>query len=447
MSEYCVRFASYQRFFGDIDSCLVYANKGIEYSYKYDNLKVLPDCYLLLGISEKDVKKKLNYFKKAASLYTSMDSHIGAAFQYLNVAKTYSGRDNLPETKLYLDSANLAIRILDQRGNIYNVRYDLLFRYQLALGHYYSKLGELDSAVYYLSKSSASRDKAEIKEVKENVAKHEVDLVVLKEQDEKDRLKAITYYLIFGLISISLIALLLWYFLRKNTKNNQTIQKKNDVIVDQNKELEKLFLLQKKLLSEVHHRVKNNLQLVISLMTIKGNSNGDELFKEAMDDISHKVQSMALIHEQLYKVGEFSTIHMSTYLQNIVNYYKDILSDDKPIDINLNINKEIKLNLETTLPLGIIIVELLQNSIKHAKPESHDLQIHIDLNPIEKAYCFEYRDNGTIYLSEKKGLGTMLIDNMGRQLNGHSTLDVKNGFYYSLNFREKIVSPINFDNQ
>lgn len=442
LSEYCVRYASYNRFYGEMDTCLHYVKKGIEYSYKYKNFKVLPDCYLLLGLSVEDPEDKLTHFKKAATLYRSMGNCLGAASQYLNIAKTSTALSNQLETKLYLDSVKYCIEILNKSSiSTTNLSF-IIYRYQYELGQYFYDVEELDSSIFYLKQSIVSREKMELNEIKENVAKYELDIALLKEQEEKKYLKAISNYLILGLIIISIVTVLLTYFLRKNTKNNKIIKRKNDVILDQNKDLETMFELQKKLLSEVHHRVKNNLQLVISLITIKANSYESPIFKEAMEDINSKIQSMALIHEQLYKVGDFSSIHINTYLLNLVDYYKDILRNDRPIDIKMNVDESISLNIETTQPIGIIIVELLHNSIKHAKPLAENLIIQLELIQMDEAYIFTYKDNGSSYLSDKKGLGTMLIENMGRQLNGEVTTSTENGFVYQFTFKEKFVSPI-----
>lgn len=448
LSEYCVRYASYQRFYGDLDSCFYYAERGIEYAYKYENYKVLPDCYLLLGLSVHDPKEKVEYYKKAASLYKSLNNCFGAATQYLNVVKTNNILGNFEETKHYLDSAKYCIEILNEREYKSSTHYFIIYKYHYELGQYYYAINEPDSALLYLNKSIVSKEDMELNEIKENVAKYELDIALLKEQEEKKYLKAISNYLIFGLIIISIVTILLTFVLKKNTNKNKIIKKNNDIIIEQNKDLATLYELQKKLLSEVHHRVKNNLQLVISLITIKANSYESLIFKEAMEDINSKIQSMALIHEQLYKVGDFSSIHLKTYLINLVDYFKDILRNEHPIDIKMNIEENINLNIETTQPLGIIIVELLHNSIKHAKPSQDNLIIHLNLVKIGESYDFTYKDNGSVYLSDRKGLGTMLIENMGRQLNGEVNITTNEGFVYTLKIKEKFVSPIslNFGN-
>jgi len=281
----------------------------------------------------------------------------------------------------------------------------------------------------------------------DRVLKYEVDIARLKEKQQKNDLKTRSNFLLIGLITASLIALLLWWFLRKNTSKNNIILKKNNVILIQNKELETLLIHQKKLLSEVHHRVKNNLQLVISLMAIKSNASDNKQFKEDLEDLANKIQSMSLIHEQLYRVGEFSVINIFQYLTDISNYFKDILKNDLPVDIRLEVEKEINLNIETTLPLGIIIVELLNNSIKYARPADDHLIIDIKLNNLGSDFMLTYRDNGEEVISKKKGLGSLLIENMSRQLNGKMKYLTTEGFAYTLQFVQKEVSAINFGNQ
>jgi len=129
------------------------------------------------------------------------------------------------------------------------------------------------------------------------------------------------------------------------------------------------------------------------------------------------------------------------------SYIKDILKNDLPVDIRLEVEKEINLNIETTLPLGIIIVELLNNSIKYARPADDHLIIDIKLNNLGSDFMLTYRDNGEEVISKKKGLGSLLIENMSRQLNGKMKYLTTEGFAYTLQFVQKEVSAINFGNQ
>ena len=441
-AELAIRSASYHRFFGGRDSSLFYTKQGIYYANKYQIKKLIPDGYLMMGHLSTKNEEKIGYYKKAASIFRKYKNDFGAASQYLNVAHYYSRDSNYVNVKINLDSARYMI------FNKYSTDlelYYLKYRYQSQIAEYYEHFGKLDSSNYYLKLSHIYRDSADRVALSDKVLKYEVDIAVLKEKQQQSELKSRSYYLLIALIAASTISLLLWWFLRKNTNKNNIIQRKNEVILDQNIELERLLLHQKKLLSEVHHRVKNNLQLVISLMAIKSNASDNQIFKDDLEDIASKIQSMSLIHEQLYRVGEFSVINISDYLTDIANYFKDILKNDMPIEIKTDVNNEINLNIETTLPIGIIIVELLNNSIKYARPVNDHLIINIDLHQVNSEYLLAYADNGIEITPNKKGLGTLLIENMGRQLNGRTTYLQTAGFSYKLLFIQKQVSAIDID--
>ena len=369
---------------------------------------------------------------------------IKAASQYLNVATLYQREADYDRMKANLDSAKLLIY---SKQSTSLEKYSVRARYLDLVSQYFSQIGNSDSALRLLILSNIYKDSANMRGLSDRVLKYEVDIARLKEKQQKNDLKTRSNFLLIGLITASLIALLLWWFLRKNTSKNNIILKKNNVILIQNKELETLLIHQKKLLSEVHHRVKNNLQLVISLMAIKSNASDNKQFKEDLEDLANKIQSMSLIHEQLYRVGEFSVINIFQYLTDISNYFKDILKNDLPVDIRLEVEKEINLNIETTLPLGIIIVELLNNSIKYARPADDHLIIDIKLNNLGSDFMLTYRDNGEEVISKKKGLGSLLIENMSRQLNGKMKYLTTEGFAYTLQFVQKEVSAINFGNQ
>lgn len=443
-AELYIRYASYHRYFGEKDSSLYYTKRAIFLANKYKIKKLIPDGYLMLGHLSNDNQDKISNYQKAASLFSTYKNNFGAASQYLNVATLYQREADYDRMKANLDSAKLLIY---SKQSTSLEKYSVRARYLDLVSQYFSQIGNSDSALRLLILSNIYKDSANMRGLSDRVLKYEVDIARLKEKQQKNDLKTRSNFLLIGLITASLIALLLWWFLRKNTSKNNIILKKNNVILIQNKELENLLIHQKKLLSEVHHRVKNNLQLVISLMAIKSNASDNKQFKEDLEDLANKIQSMSLIHEQLYRVGEFSVINIFQYLTDISNYFKDILKNDLPVDIRLEVEKEINLNIETTLPLGIIIVELLNNSIKYARPADDHLIIDIKLNNLGSDFMLTYRDNGEEVISKKKGLGSLLIENMSRQLNGKMKYLTTEGFAYTLQFVQKEVSAINFGNQ
>jgi two-component sensor histidine kinase len=234
----------------------------------------------------------------------------------------------------------------------------------------------------------------------------------------------------------------LFYTIRKINRQKEKLLTKSEKILQQSQELEAKNYEQKMLLSEIHHRVKNNLQLVISILMLKMDEFDDEEFKLRLEEITTKIQSMALIHEQLYRVGNFTDIDMRSYLTDMVQYMSDIGSHKRKIEFKIVIDDDITLNIDTSIPLGILLIELINNSIKHAETGDKQLFIHIGLTKIESDYELVYTDNGLNFNSEKSGMGSVLLSSMARQLKGKLIVNYEDGFRALLTFAQKIVSPL-----
>ena len=201
------------------------------------------------------------------------------------------------------------------------------------------------------------------------------------------------------------------------------------------------------LLSEIHHRVKNNLQNIIGLLSLYESKIEDPHAKSYMKDVSGKIHSIALIHEQLYEVKEFEFTNMEEYFGELTDYYNTLVGLTHNLKFEIDA-KEIKLNIETAIPLGVVCAELISNSIKYAETESDSLNLSIKLKRCEnEGFCFEYRDNGKGYAddvleSERTGMGLLLIKSMSRQLMADLEIENQNGAVTRLIFKEKEVSKV-----
>ena len=120
------------------------------------------------------------------------------------------------------------------------------------------------------------------------------------------------------------------------------------------------------MLKEIHHRVKNNLAIVISLLSMQGSKNPDPDFQRLIRDIELRIRSMALIHEHLYRSENFDKIPLSNYIHSLVSMISSTFSGHK-ITLKMEMD-DILANIETALPLGLITNELLTNSYKYAFP-------------------------------------------------------------------------------
>jgi two-component sensor histidine kinase len=170
------------------------------------------------------------------------------------------------------------------------------------------------------------------------------------------------------------------------------------------------------LIKEIHHRVKNNLQVVASLLSIQSDSVQDPedslLFHRSRD----RVVSMALVHDQLYQNDNLSLIPFHNYLGELVGHIRNAMSTDG-IEIHLK-SDEVFLEIDRAIPCGLIVNELVTNAVQHAYPKGGTGTIHVLLAKDEDHYHVEVRDSGSGFPAEiRKSLGMTLVEMLSRQIN------------------------------
>ena len=195
------------------------------------------------------------------------------------------------------------------------------------------------------------------------------------------------------------------------------------------------------LLMEIHHRVKNNMQVISSLLNLQSKYIRDEEDLHLFRDSQERVRSMALVHEKLYQSEDLTRIDCADYIKKLT--YHLCHSYNKPgriIDIGIDV-RGIFLTIEKAIPCALIINELVSNSLKYAFPDDAGKgKIQIDFNRDEKdGYTLAVSDNGIgipkgISLNEPESLGLELVNILTRQLHGNIELDRSSGTRYTIRF-------------
>jgi two-component sensor histidine kinase len=182
---------------------------------------------------------------------------------------------------------------------------------------------------------------------------------------------------------LGFLGLLLFGFFRQNKK----IQKQNSIIATALSEKDTL-------LREIHHRVKNNLQVISSLLGIQGRNIKDQKIKDAIQEGRNRVQSMSLIHQNLYKKENLTGIEMADYIKKLGNSINASYNlQTEQVEIRYDVD-DITLDVESVVPIGLITNELLTNSIKYAFPDNRKGIIHIRLKNKEDHLLLSISDNG-----------------------------------------------------
>lgn len=186
------------------------------------------------------------------------------------------------------------------------------------------------------------------------------------------------------------------------------------------------------LLKEVHHRVKNNMQVISSILNLQSSYVTDQYALNLLKESQNRIKTMAYIHESLYQNKTFTSINFSEYISTLSsNILQSYAASSQKVKLELDIQKII-LNLDTSIPAGLIINELVTNSIKHAFTESNEGIIYINLHTKDNVLFLEVSDNGKGFPKEvdfknTNSLGLQLVNTLVEQLNGKLELKEHKG--------------------
>lgn len=263
--------------------------------------------------------------------------------------------------------------------------------------------------------------------------------------EQIELMKAMKEEHIFGLSMNIVICFLIIYYLNwQNIKSNVSAEKQ---INDSKSFLEEQFEVIKQqndektvLLKEIHHRVKNNLQVIVSLLRLQSRDIHDKEELKKFTESINRVLAMSLIHEKIYQTEDFSKIDLKDYFTTLANDMIRTVQVDKKIELDINCKVE-DLGLNPIVPIALIFNELLSNSIKYAFAEVNQPKISVYMNHSLKNFVeFIYSDNGNWKTpSRDNSFGLELIETLTEQLNGHYEVYKTNGTKYVFYF-EKINS-------
>jgi two-component sensor histidine kinase len=322
---------------------------------------------------------------------------------------------------------------------------DLYYTNTLYLSQAFSALSQFDSAYYYAKKyiyltdsiaSTRSIEKSaqlsvsvELKHKEQIMQKALLQVHKEKVNAEKSR---ITLEWIIGASAIlAILFLLVLFLLQKTTGQKSKLQK---LIVDYEQktlQVEKSLEEKEYLLKEIHHRVKNNLQIVSGILQLQSIHSKNKEFKDIMQQSQNRIQSMALIHQMLYQNEDIRYIPFKKYIEKLTSQITSTSRINvKNIKVDILI-EEIRFDVETAIPLGLIVNELLSNAFKHAFPEGQSGGIIIWLKRLKQnEYKLIVKDDG---IGMPEGIDIQLASTLGLQLVTMLSKQMKSEFKYENN--------------
>jgi len=268
-------------------------------------------------------------------------------------------------------------------------------------------------------------------------------------QIQKDTV--VKYVFIGSVIVLILFLALLYNSFRLKKKKNAELEIQRQQINEQN-ELNKKMLIEKEwLLKEIHHRVKNNLQIVISLLNTQSAYLDNEDALMAIQNSQHRMHAMSLIHQKLYQSDNLANIDMSWYVYELINYMKECFDTDQNINFVLEVEKTY-LDVAQAVPLGLIINEAVNNAIKYAFPENRKGEVIIVLKNIgESNYELKIADNGVGLPEdfddiERDSLGMNLMIGLSDQIDGTFEMKNDNGLKITITFTRNTEFEVTAEN-
>jgi two-component sensor histidine kinase len=420
-SYYNRRAALFNQHFGIQDSIIKYAEKSLEISKRINDKDNI--FYSTLEIASvydtrKDYSRAIGYFEDLIKY--AKQNHL--VQHQADVLINYSN------TLIKDDQLEKALEV-SLEGFEFATKHELLYhQIILSINVYetYEKIGDHEKAYDYLLKrivltdryNSLEHDKYlfELEEkykLKEKENEIRISALELKNKNEALTSSNTKLLVTIGLLLIvALITVLIFFFLRKSKASN----KKLTVLSQENE-----FLL-----SEANHRINNNLQLVVILITDqlkKSNQEG----KLEIKNILTKVEAISTLHKHLYKNEDKDMINIKNYLNDIRLSFFEVFKDNQ---VTTHFNMEsIKITSDNAMYMGLLLTELLINSIKHAFSSQDVKKIELSVQKKNSLLVFHYRDNGKRSLH--KSIKPKLVDKICRQSDIPYTIDTSNGFSFS----------------
>jgi two-component sensor histidine kinase len=332
-------------------------------------------------------------------------------------------------------------------------RNGFFFKLDSARGHYFSAIKHLQAyqtihdSIFTATKSKQIEElkiayATEQKDQLINLNEQNIQLLTKQDQLQKSKLQqgAILRNISFAVLALLIIIMALLYNrYRLKQRSNRKLQLQQQEIAQQNSSLQHLVDEKEWLLKEIHHRVKNNLQIVMSLLNSQSAFIDNDAALTAIHDSQHRVHAMSLIHQKLYNSDNVSSINMSFYISELVSYLADSFNTGQRIRFELNI-EPLEIDVSQAVPLGLVLNEAITNAIKYAFPGGRSGVIAVSLaSTTPHHYLLTISDNGIgippQFNNRKPGsLGMTLMAGLSEDLDGHFSIENKNGTTITISF-------------
>lgn len=439
-------FGVYYMYDNKIDSALYYYNKSISLFEEQDKNDISykrGDTEFMLSIVKGNIGtcllKKKQYKKaiplyldeiKASNIYYRGRNWLGSEKVYHRIAICYIRTNQFEKAKVYI---NKLIKNIDL---YYNIK-----------SEYHNQLQNKDSTIYFKNKYIATKDsifrqKLMQKDIEslnaldfnDKIQKQEAQINLLEQKDSNKSFQ-VRFFLLISIVIIILFFSLLYFYFDKIKKQN--------IVESQKNEIESALNNNKTLLKELNHRVKNNLQMVSSVISLQASKIKDENSKKHFKSAVNRIKVLSQIHNSLYTKNQLDEIDLLNYVIVLKDYLMNsIINPDVKVAYQIDISNDLYINNDKKTTIGLIINELITNSLKYAFNEKGDHLITISILKKENYFYFIYKDNGKGFnyklVDKSKSIGLNLILRLVNQLGEEAEIISENGMQMSFKLYENI---------
>lgn len=414
----------------------------------YQFFKGLIEGNMALAYTNNGEYKKAIPFLKTDVYYSRRVNDMESAFNScILLSRCYIKLKDLRSAQRYADSAEVISAAYTQP----RVKLKLLYlqgELQDALGN--SSLAVERFKAYMALKDSITNNEKELQLINQQVAldiqKKDSELTEKNEliknaEINEGKQKVFRAYLMAGLI-LTIILIGFLFFTNKNSKQREEeLEIKNQQIQIQNRQIESSLKEKEMLLREIHHRVKNNLQIINSVINLQADKTQESELNEVLLELKGRISSIALTHQMLYQKGTATSVVLCEYMQNLIaQIYRSYENDNVKVNYHCN-NQEFVINIDTAIPLGLLVNEIMTNSYKHAFKKTKSGIIEVTNTVIGKHVTMIIKDNGSglpanykDILMKPSSLGFELIAILIEQIDAKMEIENEGGTTFKLSF-------------
>ena len=406
---------------------LIEGNKALAYANKGDYKRAIPllrnDVYYSLKVN--DLESAFNSYTLLSKCFVT-ENNAAMARRYADTALLLNQK--IGTTKTQLRSLYMEAELLELEGK------------GTAAAEKYKQ--------YILLKDSVSDYEKEMKLINEQVALdiQKKDLLILEKNQQLQtsevnaaRQRAFRAYLLAGLFILLILIVFMLYTNSNIKKRELELAQKNTQIEKQSKQIEISLKEKDMLLKEIHHRVKNNLQIISSVINLQSEKLEDEKLKDVLEELRMRISSIALTHQLLYQKNSLNHVFLDEFISTLLNQIAGSFQNPDIETVFDNRVDNTKLSIDIAIPLGLLINEMLTNAFKHAFYRGQKGIISVKAELKGKKLEVIVADNGKglpegkAAISDNAGtLGLELISILSQQLNAQVIAEGSNGTRYSI---------------